>query len=56
MLDPEIIKYVNTKCFHYFPSEGDQEDEWKECVKSTIISAKQSESIRQIMITVIKYT
>ena len=34
MLDPEIIKFVKTKCFHYFPSEGDQEDEWKECVKS----------------------
>lgn len=31
-LDPEIMKYVKTKCFVYFPTEGNQAEEWEKCI------------------------
>lgn len=33
-LDPDIIKYIKRKCFFYFPSEGDQKEEWDKCIRS----------------------
>ena len=33
-LDPEIIKYVKAKSFLYFPTEGNQVEEWEKCVQS----------------------
>ena len=53
MLDPGIIKFLKTKCFHHFPLEGDQEDEWKSVLRALMISAKPSNSTRQIMNIVI---
>ena len=32
-LDPDIIKYIKTKCFCYFPLEGDQKEEWAKCIR-----------------------
>ena len=37
-LDPEITAYIKEKCFHYFSSEGNSEEErekeWKKCIES----------------------
>ena len=37
-LDPEIIDYIKEKCFFYFSSEGnseeEREEEWKKCIQS----------------------
>ena len=33
-LDPNIIDYVTEKCFYYFPTEVDDEEEWVKCIKN----------------------
>ena len=33
-LDPNIIDYVKEKCFYYFPTEVDDEEEWAKCIKN----------------------
>lgn len=37
-LDPEIIAYIKEKCFYYFSSEDNSEEErekeWKKCIES----------------------
>ena len=33
-LDPEIIQYIETKCFFYFPSQGSHKEEWVKCIQN----------------------
>ena len=45
-LDPNIIDFVQQKCFELFPSTGDSEDEWNRCVIT--IDEKARELKRQL--------
>ena len=33
-LNPIIIKYIRSICFQFYPHHGDEEAEWKECIRA----------------------
>ena len=33
-LNPIIIRYIRSICFQFYPHHGDEEAEWKECIRA----------------------